>query len=103
MLYFKKILAVSFLVLGNKIIKATTPTTAQWNRIGAVALPFNTIGIDPHRHQFVFLCWIIKKLAVSFLVSHNKIVSGTISPIAQWDHLGPVAVGSEPNMIGNDP
>jgi len=48
----------------------------------------NVIGIDP---------------GVSFLELHNKIISKTISPMAQWDRLGKVAIGATVQVIGINP
>ena len=68
-----------FLVSDFKLISEQISPTAQWDRIGTVAVPFNTTGIDPSRHQTLFSCWIIKKTW--------GFVSSIVETSLKYDHL----------------
>ena len=72
---------------------SSAETWSAENLIRSGSIPTNT--------SFFFPVGLYKRLGVSFLVSHNKIIRTMISSTAQWDRIGTVAGPS--NAFGIDP
>ena len=77
----------------NWFINLETRSWSAENLIRSGSIPTNT--------SFFFPVGLYKRLGVSFLVSHNKIIRTMTSSTAQWDRIGTVAGPS--NAFGIDP